>query len=74
MAESFVEEYEQIVDTLEELYDNTSINELKQEILGFVDAFKMDFERQKIEYESDLVEEKDNEIRGLRAEYDRERL
>lgn len=73
-AQEFIEEYDNIKDTLENLFDNIKNKDLKEEINGLLSEFEEDF---KSEYEEQLqiahdIEEE--EQKALNEEYERSRL
>ena len=73
-AQEFIEEYDNIKDTLEYLFDDIKNKDLKEEINGLLSEFEEDF---KPEYEEQLqiahdIEEE--EQKALNEEYERSRL
>lgn len=73
-AQEFIEEYDNIKDTLENLFDDIKNKDLKEEINGLLSEFEEDF---KSEYEEQLqiaqnIEEE--EQKALDEEYERSRL
>ena len=73
-AQEFIEEYEDIKDTLENLFDDIKNKDLKEEINGLLSEFEEDF---KPEYEEQLQVAKDieeEEQKALNEEYERSRL
>lgn len=73
-AQEFIEEYDNIKDTLEDLFDNIKNKDLKEEINGLLSEFEEDF---KSEYEEQLqiaqnIEEE--EQKALDEEYERSKL
>ena len=73
-AQEFIEEYDNIRDTLEDLFDNIKNKDLKEEINGLLSEFEEDF---KSEYEEQLQIAKDieeEEQKALNEEYERSRL
>lgn len=73
-AQEFIEEYEDIKDTLENLFDDIKNKDLKEEINGLLSEFEEDF---KPEYEEQLQIAKDieeEEQKALNEEYERSRL
>lgn len=73
-AQEFIEEYEEIKDTLENLFDDIKNKDLKEEINGLLSEFEEDF---KPEYEEQLQIAKDieeEERKALNEEYERSRL
>ena len=72
--QEFIEEYDNIRDTLEDLFDNIKNKDLKEEINGLLSEFEEDF---KSEYEEQLQIAKDieeEEQKALNEEYERSRL
>ena len=65
-AQEFIDEYDNIKDTLEDLFDNIKNKDLKEEINGLLSEFEEDF---KLEYEEQLQIAKD-----IDEEYERSRL
>ena len=73
-AQEFIEEYDNIKDTLENLFDDIKNKDLKEEINGLLSEFEEDF---KPEYEEQLQITKDieeEEQKALNEEYERSRL
>lgn len=73
-AQEFIDEYDNIKDTLEDLFDNIKNKDLKEEINGLLSEFEEDF---KSEYEEQLQIAKDieeEEQKALNEEYERSRL
>lgn len=73
-AQEFIEEYDNIKDTLENLFDDINNKNLKEEINGLLSEFEEDF---KTEYEEQLQIAKDieeEEQKALNEEYERSRL
>ena len=73
-AQEFIEEYDNIKDTLENLFDDIKNKDLKEEINGLLSEFEEDF---KSEYEEQLQAAKDieeEEQKALNEEYERSRL
>ena len=73
-AQEFIEEYDNIKDTLENLFDDINNKNLKEEINGLLSEFEEDF---KPEYEEQLQIAKDieeEERKALNEEYERSRL
>lgn len=73
-AQEFIEEYDNIKDTLENLFDDIKNKDLKEEINGLLSEFEEDF---KPEYEEQLQAAKDieeEEQKALNEEYERSRL
>ena len=73
-AQEFIEEYEDIKDTLENLFDDIKNKDLKEEINGLLSEFEEDF---KPEYEEQLQIAQDieeEEQKALDEEYERSRL
>lgn len=73
-AQEFIDEYENIKETLESLIDDTNNKELKQEINELLSVFEEDF---KPEYEEQLQIAQDieeEEQKALNEEYERSRL
>ena len=73
-AQEFIEEYDNIKDTLENLFDDINNKNLKEEINGLLSEFEEDF---KPEYEEQLQITKDieeEEQKALNEEYERSRL
>lgn len=73
-AQEFIEEYDNIKDTLENLFDDIKNKDLKEEINGLLSEFEEDF---KSEYEEQLQIAKDieeEEQKALNEEYERSRL
>ena len=73
-AQKFIEEYDNIKDTLEDLFDDINNKNLKEEINGLLSEFEEDF---KPEYEEQLQIAKDieeEERKALNEEYERSRL
>lgn len=73
-AQEFIEEYDNIKDTLENLFDDIKNKDLKEEINGLLSEFEEDF---KPEYEEQLQVAKDieeKERKALNEEYERSRL
>ena len=73
-AQEFIEEYEDIKDTLENLFDDIKNKNLKEEINGLLSEFEEDF---KPEYEEQLQIAKDieeEEQKALNEEYERSKL
>lgn len=73
-AQEFIEEYDNIKDTLEYLFDDIKNKDLKEEINGLLSEFEEDF---KPEYEEQLQIAKDieeEEQKALNEEYERSRL
>ena len=73
-AQEFIEEYEDIKDTLENLFDEINNKNLKEEINGLLSEFEEDF---KSEYEEQLQIAQDieeEEQKALDEEYERSRL
>ena len=73
-AQEFIEEYEDIKDILEDLFDNIKNKDLKEEINGLLSECEEDF---KPEYEEQLQIAKDieeEEQKALNEEYERSRL
>lgn len=73
-AQEFIEEYDNIKDTLENLFDDIKNKDLKEEINGLLSEFEEDF---KPKYEEQLqiaqnIEEE--EQKALDEEYERSRL
>lgn len=73
-AQEFIEEYDNIKNTLEDLFDDIKNKDLKEEINGLLSEFEEDF---KPEYEEQLQIAKDieeEEQKALNEEYERSRL
>ena len=73
-AQEFIEEYDNIKDTLEKLFDDIKNKDLKEEINGLLSEFEEDF---KSEYEEQLQIAQDieeEEQKALDEEYERSRL
>ena len=73
-AQELIEEYDNIKDTLENLFDDIKNKDLKEEINGLLSEFEEDF---KPEYEEQLQIAKDieeEEQKALNEEYERSRL
>lgn len=73
-AQEFIEEYDNIKDTLEDLFDDIKNKDLKEEINGLLSEFEEDFN---LEYEEQLQVAKDieeEEQKTLNEEYERSRL
>ena len=73
-AQEFIEEYDNIKDTLENLFDDIKNKDFKEEINGLLSEFEEDF---KPEYEEQLQVAKDieeEEQKALNEEYERSRL
>ena len=73
-AQEFIEEYDNIKDTLENLFDDINNKNLKEEINGLLSEFEEDF---KPEYEEQLQISKDieeEEQKALNEEYERSKL
>ena len=73
-AQEFIEEYDNIKDTLENLFDDIKNKDLKEEINGLLSEFEEDF---KPEYEEQLQIAQDieeEERKALNEEYERSRL
>lgn len=73
-AQEFIGEYDNIKDTLENLFDDTKNKDLKEEINGLLSEFEEDF---KPEYEEQLQIVKDieeEEQKALNEAYERSRL
>lgn len=73
-AQEFIEEYGDIKDTLENLFDYIKNKDLKEEINGLLSEFGEDF---KPEYEEQLQIAKDieeEERKALNEEYERSKL
>ena len=73
-AQEFIEEYDNIKETLEDLFDDIKNKDLKEEINGLLSEFEEDF---KPEYEEQLQIAKDieeEEQKALNEEYERSRL
>lgn len=73
-AQEFIEEYDNIKDTLENLFDDIKNKDLKEEINGLLSEFEEDF---KSEYEEQLQMAQDieeEEQKALNEEYERSRL
>lgn len=73
-AQEFIEEYNNIKDTLKNLFDDIKNKDLKEEINGLLIEFEEDF---KPEYEEQLQIAKDieeEEQKALNEEYERSRL
>ena len=73
-AQEFIEEYDKIKDTLENLFDDIKNKDFKEEINGLLSEFEEDF---KPEYEEQLQIAKDieeEEQKALNEEYERSRL
>ena len=73
-AQEFIEEYDNIKDTLENLFDDINNKNLKEEINGLLSEFEEDF---KSEYEEQLQIAKDieeEEQKALNEEYERSKL
>ena len=73
-AQEFIEEYDNIKETLEDLFDDIKNKDLKEEINGLLSEFEEDF---KPEYEKQLQIAKDieeEERKALNKEYERSRL
>lgn len=73
-AQEFIEEYDNIKDKLEDLFDDIKNKDLKEEINGLLSEFEEDF---KPKYEEQLqiaqnIEEE--EQKALDEEYERSRL
>lgn len=73
-AQEFVDEYENIHDTLESLIDDTNNKELKQEINDLLSSFEEDYKELKKEAEERIYELEEEEERALEREYDLVRL
>ena len=73
-AQEFIEEYDNIKDTLENLFDDINNKNLKEEINGLLSEFEEDF---KPEYEEQLQIAKnieEEEQKALNEEYERSKL
>ena len=73
-AQEFIEEYDNIKETLEDLFDDIKNKDLKEEINGLLNEFEEDF---KPEYEEQLQIAKDieeEEQKALNEEYERSKL
>lgn len=74
MEQNFIDEYEEIMNTLERLYSDTTDEVLQEEISTMIENFRLNCDTLKEEYEEKLMQEKNREIQALNEEYDRERL
>ena len=74
MEQNFIDEYDEIMNTLERLYKDTTDEVLQEEISAMIENFRLNCDTLKEEYEEKLMQEKNREIQALKEEYDRERL
>ena len=73
-AQEFIEEYDNIKDTLENLFDDIKNEDLKEEINGLLSEFEEDF-KPKYEEQSQIAKDIEEEDRkALNEEYERSRL
>ena len=70
----FVDEYEEIIDTLNNLHDDITNKELKQYILELIEMFEGDYKNQKEECENVIMEEDRKDLECQRIERDKIRL
>ena len=73
-AQEFIEEYDNIKDTLEDLFDDIRNKNLKEEINGLLSEFEEDFKpgyEEQLQIAKDIEEE---EQKALNEEYERSRL
>ena len=73
-AQEFIEEYDNIKDTLDNLFDDIKNKDLKEEINGLLSEFEEDFKpkyEEQLQIAQDIEEE---EQKALNEEYERSRL
>ena len=73
-AQEFIEEYDNIKDKLEDLFDDIKNKDLKEEINGLLSEFEEDFKpkyEEQLQIAQDIEEE---EQKALDEEYERSRL
>ena len=70
-AQEFIEEYDNIKDTLENLFDDIKNKDLKEEINGLLSEFEEDYYVNDFNYLKDIEEA---EQKALNEEYERSRL
>lgn len=72
--QEFIDEYENIKDTLESILDDTNNKELKQEINELLGVFEEDYQQQKEDFEERVYQLENEEEQALSIEYDLVRL
>lgn len=72
--QEFIDEYENIKETLESLIDDTNNKELKQEINELLSVFEEDYQQQKEDFEARVYKLENEECQALAREYDLVRL
>ena len=73
-CQEFVDEYENISDTLQNLYDDINNKELKKEVFELLSVLEEDYKQQKEEDEEFLEKCEDEEIQYMNNEFERSRL
>lgn len=74
MEQEFLDEYDNIHETLQNLMDDISNKELREEINGFISVLREDYQSQRDECEQYLEEEEEKELGFLNIQYERARL
>lgn len=72
-AQEFVDDYENIIDTLNGLVDDLQNKALKQEIFDLIGVVEEDFKEEKEEREKILLEAEEEEERYMNREYESSR-
>lgn len=72
--QEFIDEYENIKETLESLIDDINNKELKQEINELLSVFEEDYQQQKEDFEARVYKLENEECQALAREYDLVRL
>lgn len=73
-AQEFIDDYDNIKNTLENLIDDTNNQELKREIDELLSVFEEDYQDQKEDFEEKVYQLEDEEEQALAREYDLVRL
>lgn len=72
--QEFIDDYDNIKNTLENLIDDTNNQELKREIDELLSVFEEDYQDQKEDFEEKVYQLEDEEEQALAREYDLVRL
>lgn len=73
-AQEFVDEYENIIDTMNDLYDNTNNKVLKQEVFELISVFEEDYKEEKENSEEIIDKSENEELDYQNYEYERSRI
>lgn len=73
-AQDFIDEYDNIHETLQDLYDDTHNKQLKQEIFELISVLEEDYKEQREEAEQIVQEEAEKELEYMNWEFERSRV